>query len=127
MTMFHLGQHPEVYERLVKEVRTTFQTYDAINSREAGQKIPYLDAVLNEAMRVTPVLPGPMWRRTDNPIVVCGYPVPGGTELGALRYNIFRNPKAFHEPEKFKPQRWMEDMGDDLEASVPFGESPDPS
>jgi cytochrome P450 len=123
-TFFHLGQHPEIYERLVKEVRATFATYESINSRTTGQGIPFMDAVLNEAMRITPVLPGPMWRRTDHPLNVCNYPVPGGTELGAMRYNIFRNPKCFHDPTVFKPERWMQDMGDDLEASQPFGLGP---
>jgi hypothetical protein len=81
------------------------------------------------------------WRWTDVPIEVAGHMVPGGyvhprlnfeillkvilrTELGAMRYNIFRNPDCFHEPEVFKPARWLKNMGDNLEASLPFGLGP---
>ncbi|EXJ81947.1 hypothetical protein A1O1_08014 [Capronia coronata CBS 617.96] len=123
-TMFFLGQYPEVYQKLTSEVRALFPTSDSINSQTAGRELKYLDAVLNETMRVSPVLPGPMWRRTDVPISVAGYMVPGKTELGAMRYNIFRNPKAFHDPTSFKPERWIEDMGDNLDACQPFGLGP---
>ncbi|KAI8635559.1 benzoate 4-monooxygenase cytochrome P450 [Xylariaceae sp. FL1651] len=124
MIMFHLGQHADVMEKLSKEIRQTFETFDSINSHTAGQKIPYLDAVAKEAMRVTPVLPGAMWRRADHPLVVCGYPVPAGTDMGAMRSCIFQNPQYFHDPTTFKPQRWMEDMGDNLEVFIPFGTGP---
>ncbi|KAF9885993.1 hypothetical protein FE257_012171 [Aspergillus nanangensis] len=127
-TFWHLGQNPTVYKRLVSEIRNEFPTSDSVLSPKLAQKIPYLDAVLNESMRLSPVLPGPMWRRTDNPIPVAGYIVPGNTELGAMRYNIFRNPDVFHRADEYLPQRWMERDGefknDDLEASQPFGLGP---
>ncbi|KAJ5133414.1 hypothetical protein N7526_004779 [Penicillium atrosanguineum] len=127
-TFWHLGQNPAVYERLVSEIRSEFLTSESIVSPKVAQKIPYLDAVINESMRVSPVLPGPMWRHTDNPIPVAGHMVPAHTELGAMRYNIFRNPEVFHRADEFLPQRWMDRNGefknDDLEASQPFGLGP---
>ena len=62
-----------------------------------------------------------MWRRTPKPLTVVGYHVPGGTELGAVQYCIFLSEKYFHDPYTFKPERWIEDMGDNLDAFVPFG------
>ena len=77
---------------------------------------------------MSPVLPGPMWRHTDYPIHVAGHMIPPHTELGAMRYNIFRNPDLFHRADEFLPQRWMEREGvfrdDDLEANQPFGLGP---
>ncbi|RDW74852.1 hypothetical protein BP6252_05994 [Coleophoma cylindrospora] len=122
-SFFHLGQNPSIYQELTKSLRSMFSTFESINA-PAASKIPLLDAVLNEAMRVSPVLPGPMWRRTDNPIEVAGHSVPGGTELGAMRWNIFRHPDYFHSPEVFKPSRWLEDLGDNLDACLPFGLGP---
>ncbi|GES61994.1 benzoate 4-monooxygenase cytochrome P450 [Aspergillus terreus] len=75
-TFWHLGQNPVVYKRLVSELRSEFASSDSLLSPKIAQKTPYLDAVLNESMRVSPVLPGPMWRHTDNPIPVAGYMVP---------------------------------------------------
>lgn len=127
-TFWHLGQNPAVYDRLISEVRNEFPTSDSLLSNKLAQKIPYLDAVLNESMRVSPVLPGPMWRRTDNAIPVAGHMVPAHTELGAMRYNIFRNSDIFHRADEYLPQRWMERDGefrnDNLEASQPFGLGP---
>ena len=127
-TFFHLGQNPSVYKHLVTEIRNQFPTSASLLSPKLAREIPYLDAVLKESMRVSPVLPGPMWRHTDYPIPVAGHMIPPHTELGAMRYNIFRNPDLFHRADEFLPQRWMEREGvfrdDDLEANQPFGLGP---
>lgn len=110
------------------QIRRTFSTPAEIVSTKLAQQIPLLDAVLNESMRVSPVLPGPMWRRSDKPIQVAGHIVPGKTEMGAMRHNIFRNEDCFHRATEFLPQRWLERDGvfkdDNLETSQPFGLGP---
>lgn len=124
MTMWNLCKHQDVYKDLQAQIRSTFPSFDQIKSKEVANRIPLVDAVLNESMRLNPVLPGPMWRRTDNPIIVDGYAVPGGTEVGAMRLSIFQYKSAFHEPDKWIPQRFIEDLGDNLEAFQPFGLGP---
>lgn len=69
-----------------------------------------------------------MWRRTNNPIPVAGHLVPAHTELGAMRYSIFRNPDVFNRADEYLPQWWMERDGefkdDNLDASQPCGLGP---
>lgn len=124
LTMWNLMQHQDVYQDLQKQIRSHFTDYDQITSKEVANKLPLVDAVLNESMRTNPVLPGPMWRRTDNPIVVDGVTVPGGTEVGVNRLSVFHNKSAFHKPEQWIPERFMKDMGDNIEAFQPFGLGP---
>lgn len=124
MTMWNLGRHVSIYEDLQSQVRAVFPSYDDITSQNVATKVPLLDAVLNESMRLNPVLPGPMWRRTDKPIVVDNVAVPGGTEVGVMRLSVFHSREAFHKPDQFIPARWLEDMGDNREAFQPFGIGP---
>lgn len=124
MTMWNLGKHLDVYRDLQTQIRSTFSTYDKINSKAVASEVPLVDAVLNESMRMNPVLPGPMWRRTDNPIIVDGHAVPGGTEVGAMRLSIFQHKVAFHRANEWIPERFLKDMGDDLDAFQPFGLGP---
>ena len=67
---FRLGQNLSVYQHLVTKIRTQYPTSASLLSPKLAREIPYLDAVLKESMRVSPVLPGPMWRHTDYPIHV---------------------------------------------------------
>ncbi|KAJ5610690.1 hypothetical protein N7510_007409 [Penicillium lagena] len=123
-SMWNLGRNPAIYKQLTEQLRTTFTHYEDIDSKAVAAQVPLVDAVLNESMRLNPVLPGPMWRRTDNPIPVAGYAVPGGTEIGVMRQSIFQHPDSFHRPKEFVPARWMEDLGDNLDAFQPFGVGP---
>jgi cytochrome P450 len=56
MTFYHLGANPHIDNQLTASLRNGFPTFDSINA-PAALKIPLLEAVLKEAMRVSPVLP----------------------------------------------------------------------
>lgn len=124
VTMWNLSQNKSIHKKLTDQIRQAFPNYDEIDSKSVAAKVPLVDAVLNESMRLNPVLPGPMWRRTDHPIVVSGQPVPGGTEVGVMRLSVFQNKDAFHRPHEFVPERWIEDLGDNRDAFQPFGVGP---
>lgn len=50
-SFFFLLKEPEILETLVWEIRSTFQSYDQINS-EALAALPYLNACIHETLRV---------------------------------------------------------------------------
>ena len=124
VTMWNLGRHRSIMSELTEQLRAKFARYDEIDSKTVATEVPLVDAVLNESMRLNPVLPGPMWRRTDNPIPVCGYAIPGGTEVGVMRLSVFQHAQAFHRAREFVPARWLDDLGDNLDAFQPFGIGP---
>ncbi|CAH0058112.1 unnamed protein product [Clonostachys solani] len=77
-----LGKHPEVLRKLVKEVRTTFKHENEINMHSV-QRLEYMLAVLNEALRLYPPVPGAI-PRMMNPEggIINGRWVPGGDSDG---------------------------------------------
>lgn len=73
----------------------------------------YLRAVLDETLRISPPVPGTLWRELapdDNvePLVIDGHVVPHGTLVGVNTYSIHHNPDYFPSPFVFKPERWLE-------------------
>ncbi|KAK6593103.1 benzoate 4-monooxygenase cytochrome p450 [Botrytis cinerea] len=49
-----LAQNPDKLERLTKEIRAAFKTFEEINAVKS-QQIPYLQAVINEGLRLFPL------------------------------------------------------------------------
>ena len=73
-------------------------------------KLPYLDAVIKETLRVYPAIP--MSEQRSAPAkgaAIYGVNVPGGTICSLQPYTENRDPRVFPDPEKFDPERWMID------------------
>ncbi|KAK7209883.1 hypothetical protein V2G26_017061 [Clonostachys chloroleuca] len=105
-----LAKHPEVLHKLAQEVRTSFQHEDEITIRGV-QKLDYMLAVLNEALRMYPPVPGALPRKM-NPDggFISGHWVPGGTVIGIHHYAFYRNPNFYQLPDSFIPERWQDDL-----------------
>lgn len=52
-----LAMHPDIQERLYDELRSVYETQTENTIYEHIQKLPYLDSVLKEGMRLFPVAP----------------------------------------------------------------------
>ena len=90
------------------------------------QKGPYLNAVILEALRRYPTIPGTMPRA-----VICSrfkigaYEVPRGTIVGAQNFSVHMNKDYFPDPETFNPERFLGDgKGKAREGMNPFSEGP---
>lgn len=99
-------KHPHVYHKLCTEVRSSLValpvTYTAANA------LPYLNAVVKEAIRIHPSV-GMMLARTvpTGGATLCGYKIPPGTEVGMNPWVLHRDPTVFTEPDEFLPERWI--------------------
>lgn len=62
-TTFYLLSNPQAYDKLVKEVRSTFETEDEITLQSVNH-LEYMLAVLNEGFRMYPPVPSGLTRIT---------------------------------------------------------------
>lgn len=83
---FFMLKNPVVYERLKKEVRGAFTSTDDITVA-ATAKLPYLHAVITEALRLHPTGAVAVPRVVDRPgVVVSGHEIPIGVQLPSPKY-----------------------------------------
>lgn len=75
-------------------------------------RLPFLNAILQETLRLYAAAPASQPRVTPFSSVqttIEGYRnIPGGVTVSSSAYCLHRNPEAFPEPEKWLPDRWLE-------------------
>jgi cytochrome P450 len=74
-----------------------------------ARALPYLQAVLREAIRTHPAAVAPSKLSPVDTDQVCGYSIPGGTQIGANMPGLLRSETIFgHDADCFRPERWLE-------------------
>ena len=82
-TTYYSLNHPRVFERLKKEIRDAFDHDSNSVTVSAVSELPYLNAVITEALRLHPNNPVSAPRQVDRPVEICGVMVPPGVSLSA--------------------------------------------
>jgi cytochrome P450 len=103
-----LMHHPDKLERLVAEI-------DAYP--DGGED--YMLAVVNETLRVRPVVPI-VARALQDELQVGPYTLPAGTRVTPSIYLTNRNPRTYADPREFRPERFL-DSAPETFAWIPFG------
>ncbi|KAF7890041.1 uncharacterized protein EAF02_002456 [Botrytis sinoallii] len=104
-TLLYLVQNPDKLHKLVSEIRETFQREEDIKIATL-RGLAYLNAVINEGLRLTNPVPGGLPR-----IVPPGGDtyadtfVPAG--ISVRPYAMSRSEKYFSSPNEFHPERWL--------------------
>ncbi|KAL8868969.1 MAG: hypothetical protein Q9174_004627 [Haloplaca sp. 1 TL-2023] len=89
------------------ETRDAFSSAEDITVAAAG-RLPYLHAVITEALRLHPTGPVSVPRIVDRPgVKISGYDVPVGTRVGIPQKTMSRSPTNFVEPSVFAAERWL--------------------
>jgi cytochrome P450 len=84
-----LARHPEALARL-----------------EGGEE-EYLDAVVQETLRLRPVIVVVV-RRLTEAMELGGYSLPAGSNVAPCIYLMHRRPEIYPDPEAFRPERFLE-------------------
>jgi cytochrome P450 len=104
-TLFLLSQHPRIMANLFDELTGVLR--GSAPSVECLSRLPLLECVIKESMRLLP--PVPFGARTCVEETELGpYNVPPGTEICFSQYFTHRLPELYPEPTRFRPERWEE-------------------
>jgi cytochrome P450 len=79
-----------------------------------ADKLPYLDAVIKETLRLFAPLPGTEPRFADTDQVVDEYMITRGTVVSMSPYTLHRNPAVFMDPLRFNPDRWVDSSAEEI-------------
>lgn len=110
---YHLAKHSAHQSKLRQEVSAVFgQTIPGEFTNADLSKIEYLDAVINETMRIdNPVANNAARLTPPGGITVEGVWIPGGVAVRVPGYVMMRSEKAFVHPDDFIPERWTTKPG----------------
>ncbi|KAF3762157.1 cytochrome P450 [Cryphonectria parasitica EP155] len=106
--VYYLLRSPDKLRKLEAEIRGTFTREEEIDFSSVS-RLPYLVAVINEALRIHPSLPAGV-NRTVPPggAVIDGRLVAEGTILQVPHWAAFHLDANFRDPWAFVPERWLE-------------------
>ncbi|KAK4159872.1 cytochrome P450 [Cladorrhinum sp. PSN259] len=132
-TTYYLFRHPSVLSKLRREIDSAFPyMYSQINASSCMQKLPYLQAVIQESLRKFPPAAFGFPRLSpEHGMFVGTYFVPAGCEMSTHTWTLAHSEEYWRDPEVFRPERWVDKTDgkggggnnnnyDVLEASQPF-------
>ncbi|HEU5142076.1 MAG TPA: cytochrome P450, partial [Solirubrobacterales bacterium] len=103
--MERLCRHPDKLARLREEVK--------------GGDDAYLTATIQETLRLRPVI-SIVVRRLTEPVEIGGWELPAGIAVTPSIYLVHRNPEIYPEPDRFRPERFLENPPGTY-TWIPFG------
>lgn len=122
---YELATHPEIQAKLHEELATAFPDSEKPLDIETLEKLPFLDGVCREALRIHAPIPSFLERiAPEAGLTICDYLIPGGTIIGMQAYTNHRDPAVFLEPEQFAPERWLQPTAEMKTNFLPFSAGP---
>ncbi|KAF2927259.1 hypothetical protein DAI22_06g191000 [Oryza sativa Japonica Group] len=103
--MYELAKNPDKQERLYREIREVCGGKAV--TEEDLPRLPYLDAVLHETLRLhspVPVLPT---RFVHDDTTLAGYDVPAGTQVMINVFGCHMDEEAWESPGEWSPERFL--------------------
>lgn len=111
-TLYFLSRHPEARQKLLREIKDCVEagTLSSMPKWAEVSKMPYLDAVLMESMRILPIASWGLDRIVPPAgTTIAGEFIPGGTVVGCQIDAIHLDRGVFGEDSAiFRPERWLE-------------------
>ncbi|KAK9305474.1 hypothetical protein QLX08_003494 [Tetragonisca angustula] len=125
----NLAAHPEIQEKLRKEVRSTIEKHGGLTF-EALKDMTYMNQVISESQRLHPGL-GFLHKTCTEEFVLqesdgLTYRIKPGTEVVISVFGLHGDPKYWVNPDVFDPERFNDERKQTIEKMtfLPFGEGP---
>lgn len=115
-TMIFVTANPQIYRKLVEEVRNANVPADQVISYAQSLQLPYLNACIKETLRYYPINTG-LSPKTVGPDgdTYNGIHLPPGTEIGISAWAVYRhNPAYGKDCHVYRPERWLDSSPEQL-------------
>jgi cytochrome P450 len=114
--MYWLLLDKNAYQKLRTECRRIFAPGEDFDAAKLGdwKRAPYLNACVNEAVRLLPSGPNGMQRVVITPgglMAPNGMHIPEGTKVSVPIWTVHHDARNFEKPWDFIPERWIEGSG----------------
>ncbi|KAH6899211.1 cytochrome P450 98A3 [Coprinopsis sp. MPI-PUGE-AT-0042] len=103
-----LAMYPEAQRRAQDEIDSIIGP-NRLPAFDDYERLPYLQAIVREVIRLWPVAPLAVPHATSEDDVYNDYFIPRGTIVMGNAWAIFRNPEIYPEPYEFRPERFLKD------------------
>jgi len=109
-----LPKNSHIQRKLIEECKSieSDDEDEGIVSCAVADRLPYLNAVIKETLRLYAPLPASEPRSSPVDTAIDGYKIPRGTVCSAAPYSLHRNAEVFAEPLRWDPERWLKGDGD---------------
>ncbi|PZD74555.1 Epi-isozizaene 5-monooxygenase/(E)-beta-farnesene synthase [Acaryochloris thomasi RCC1774] len=119
-TLYLLAQHPDIEARLRDEIARVLGTREI--TAEDLEQMPYLEQVLQESMRLLPVIAF-VGRQSIEPVTIQGHHLPSRSMIVVAPWTLHRRADIYPEPLTFNPDRFA-DGNISKSAYLPFSGGP---
>ena len=116
--LYYLLKHPLAMEKAVKEIESKLPPLangasldEGVVSYTDGRSLPYLDACIQEGLRLHPPAGGATFERVTPPqgATIAGHFIPGRTTVSGLAYLMNRHKPTFgDDAHEYRPERWLD-------------------
>ncbi|XP_037040611.1 cytochrome P450 4C1-like [Bradysia coprophila] len=120
-TLFLIGSHPHVQEKIFEEMDTIFEGSDRPATLSDLNEMKYLERCIKEGLRLYPAVPK-VGRMLNEDVQLDEYKIPKGCMIGIHIFFLHRDERFFPDPEKFDPDRFLPEntIGRHPFAYIPF-------
>jgi cytochrome P450 len=105
--LLHLARHPRAADRVAAEA-ALLPADPAATTNTHLESLQYTQALVREVLRLHP----PSWlltRRATRQTQLADYTIEAGSTVLVCPYTAHRDPREHPEPDRFRPERWLDD------------------
>lgn len=105
--LYWIYRHPDTLTKLREELAQAEGIEDESERLNYILKSPHLDAVVNETLRIDPIVPDVLRTLTVDKSIG-GYIYPAGTHIAVVTAMLHTREDLYPNPNDFLPQRWLD-------------------
>jgi cytochrome P450 len=120
MILYNLALYPETQFKLEEEINNIYTSKTGRLTTDRLNTMRYLNAIVKESQRFYSPTKSLFLREATEDHLLGDIKVKKGTLVSPAFEAVDFNPKHYDEPDKFKPERWIDESGDASNSTPQF-------